>query len=98
MREKSIATVRVVGKGFSKARAIASALNNVKSSVIKTNSHILLRIEPQNVQVVHAYLKVRKESFLFFFLQREKKIFIVELDVTVQCLFIDPDKIDFIIQ
>ena len=34
---------------------------------MKASPHILLRIEPQDVQVVQAQEAVRKEAFLFFF-------------------------------
>lgn len=67
MKEQFTTTVRVAGKGESKSRAFADALNHVQAAVMKTSSHILLRIEPQDVTVVHAREAVRKEAFLFFF-------------------------------
>lgn len=69
MKEQFTTTVRVAGKGESKSRAFADALNHVQAAVMKTSSHILLRIEPQDVTVVHAREAVRKEAFLFFFLR-----------------------------
>ena len=50
MKEQFTTTVRVTGKGESKTRAFADALNHVQAAVMKTSSHILLRIEPQNIE------------------------------------------------
>ena len=98
MKEQFTTTVRVKGKGDAKARAFADALNHVQAAVMKTSPHILLRIEPQDVQVVHAREAVRKEAFLFFFLRRERRTYSVELDVTVNVTAIDLDKVDFVTQ
>ena len=73
MKEQFTTTVRVKGKGDAKARAFADALNHVQAAVMKASPHILLRIEPQDVQVVQAQEAVRKEAFLFFFLRRERR-------------------------
>ena len=54
MKEQFTTTVRVTGKGETKARAFADALNHVQAAVMKASPHILLRIEPQDVQVVQA--------------------------------------------
>ncbi|HBQ0592985.1 TPA: DUF4312 family protein [Klebsiella pneumoniae] len=92
MKEQFTTTVRVAGKGESKSRAFADALNHVQAAVMKSSSRILLRIEPQDVTVV------RKEAFLFFFLRRERRTYSVELDVTVNVTAIDLDKVDFVTQ
>ena len=75
MKEQFTTTVRVKGKGDAKARAFADALNQVQAAVMKASPHILLRIEPQDVQVVQAQEAVRKEAFLFFFLRRERRTY-----------------------
>ncbi len=98
MKEQFTTTVRVSGKGDAKARAFADALNHVQASVMKASPHILLRIEPQDVQVVQAQEAVRKEAFLFFFLRRERRTYSVELDVTVNVTAINLDKVDFVTQ
>ncbi len=98
MKEQFTTTVRVAGKGESKSRAFADALNHVQAAVMKSSSRILLRIEPQDVTVVHAREAVRKEAFLFFFLRRERGTYSVELDVTVNVTAIDLDKVDFVTQ
>lgn len=96
MKEQFTTTVRVTGKGESKTRAFADALNHVQAAVMKTSSHILLRIEPHDVAVIYAREAVRKEAFLFFFLRRERRAYSVELDVTVNVTAIDIDKVDFV--
>ncbi|MGR7122128.1 DUF4312 family protein [Klebsiella aerogenes] len=97
MKELFTTTVRVKGKGEAKARAFADALNQVQGTVMKSSPHILLRIEPQDVSVVHAQEAVRKEAFLFFFLRRERRMFSVELDVTVNVTALNLDKVDFVV-
>ncbi|MEH4564410.1 DUF4312 family protein [Klebsiella oxytoca] len=98
MKEQFTTTVSVTGKGESKTRAFADALNHVQAAVMKTSPHILLRIEPQDVAVVHAREAVRKEAFLFFFLRRERRTYSVELNVTVTVTAINLDKVDFVTQ
>jgi uncharacterized protein (TIGR03578 family) len=98
MKEQFTTTVRVKGKGESKARAFSDALNQVQAAVMKSSPHILLRIEPQDVQVVHAREAVRKEAFLFFFLRRDRRSYSVELDVTVNVTAINLDRVDFVTQ
>ena len=95
MKEQFTTTVRVKGKGDAKARAFADALNHVQAAVMKASPHILLRIEPQDVQAQEA---VRKEAFLFFFLRRERRTYSVELDVTVNVTAINLDQVDFVTQ
>ncbi|PWD62377.1 DUF4312 family protein [Pectobacterium parmentieri] len=96
MKEQFTTTVRVKGKGDEKTRAFADALNHVQTAVMKALPHILLRIEPQEVQVVHAHETARKEAFLFLFLRRERRTYSVELDVTVNVTAINLDKVDFV--
>ncbi|ALB68217.1 DUF4312 family protein [Cronobacter dublinensis] len=98
MKEQFTTTVTVQGKGEARARAFADALNQVQAAVMKASPHILLRIEPQEVQVVHARETVRKEAFLFFFLRRERRTFSVALEVTVNVTAINLDKVDFVTQ
>lgn len=96
MKDQFTTTVSVSGKGDSKVKAFADALNQVQSRVMQSTPHILLRIEPQDVKVVHARVTVRKEAFLFFFLRRERHAFSVELEVTVNVTAINLDKVDFV--
>ena len=98
MQAQRTATLRVTGKGGTKARALADALNHVQAAMMKASPHILLRIEPQDVQVVQARETVRKEAFLFLFLRRERRTFSVELDVTVNVTAINLEKVDFVTQ
>ncbi|NDJ59109.1 DUF4312 family protein [Enterobacteriaceae bacterium 4M9] len=98
MKEQFTSTVRVSGKGDTKAKAFADALNHVQGTVMKSTPQILLRIEPQDISVVQARVAVRKEAFLFFFLRRERQSFSVELDVTVQVTSVNLDKVDFVAQ
>lgn len=98
MKEQFITTVRVKGKGETKARAFSDALNHVQAAVMNASPHILLRIEPQEVEVVHAHEATRKEGFLFFFLRRERRTYSVELDVTVNVTAINLDKVAFVTQ
>ena len=98
MKEHFSDTVKVSGRGDTKAKAFADALSHVQGAVMKASPHILLRIEPQDVAVVHAHVAVRKEAFLFFFLRRERRAYRVELDVTVQVTAINLDSVDFVAQ
>ncbi len=98
MKEHFSDTVKVSGRGDTKAKAFADALNHVQGTVLKSSPYIFLRIEPQDVRVVQARVQVRKEAFLFFFLRRERRLFSVELEVTVNVTAINLDKVDFVTQ
>jgi len=98
MKEQFTTTVKVSGKGDSKARAFADALSRVQNTLLKSTNKVLLRIEPQDVKVVQAQESVRMDKFLFFFLARERRSYSIELDVTVIVSVIDVDKVDFITQ
>lgn len=96
MKQHFTTTVRVTGKGDAKAKAFADALSKVQGAVMKSSPQILLRIEPEDVEVIQAQVAVRQEAFLFFFLRRERRTFSVELDVTVKVTAINLDKVDFV--
>lgn len=96
MKTQYTTTVSVQGKGATKAAAFSDALSHVQSEVMKGNAHILLRIEPQDVEVVQALVAERKEAFLFFFLRRTRSTFSVTLNVTVNVTSIDVNKVAFI--
>ncbi|MFA3781008.1 DUF4312 family protein [Yersinia sp. 1652 StPb PI] len=96
MKEQYTTQVQVKGKGDTKEKAFANALGNVQSTVLKSTQNILLRIEPQDVKVLNAELSVKNEKFLFFFLPRERKTYSVELDITVNVIIINTDKVVFI--
>ncbi len=67
MKEHLKTSVRVSGKGDTKQKAIADALNAVQRTVLKGSSNIILRIEPQDVEIVSASVKASTEKFLFVF-------------------------------
>lgn len=95
MKQQFTATVRVSGKGDTKSKAFADALSHVQGEVLKTSPHILLRIEPQDVQVIEAEVATRKEAFLFFFLKRNRSAYRVILDVTVNVTAINLESVTF---
>ncbi|HEY0211707.1 DUF4312 family protein [Acerihabitans sp.] len=95
MKEQSVLTVQVAGKGETKAAAFAAALSQVQPAVMKSTGCVLLRIEPQEVNVIQAEEKRITEKFLFFFLPREKKSYSVVLDITVGIIMIDTEKVPF---
>ncbi|MTH47889.1 DUF4312 family protein [Intestinirhabdus alba] len=98
MKTQLTTTVRVRGKGEAKAQAFADALSRVQAAVMTGSPHVLLRIEPQDVRVVQAREAVREEAFLLLFLRRERRIYSVELDVTVSVTAINPDEVAFVVQ
>lgn len=95
MKEQLTTNVTVVGKGETRQQAFAAALSQVQPTLLKHNNKVLLRIEPQDVQVIEAQEKIRIEKFLFFFLPRKRRQYYVKLDVTVILTYIDTDQVDF---
>ncbi|MCC3702467.1 DUF4312 family protein [Rouxiella badensis] len=95
MKQHLTSTVRVEGKGETKAAAFSSALSQVQKTVLKSTDNILLRIEPQDVKVITAEEKITHEKFLFFFLPRERKSYYVALDITVNMTVINTEQVIF---
>lgn len=95
MKEQYTTTIKVDGKGDSKAKAFAAALANVQGVILKSTSNVLLRVEPQDVKILKAEKRVAKENFLFFFLSREKKSYAVSLEITVNVTIINTEKVIF---
>ncbi|XKM14347.1 DUF4312 family protein [Orbaceae bacterium ac157xtp] len=95
MKKNQQITVQVTGKGDSKQKAFAIALQQVQKQVLKNANTILLRIEPLNVEVVNATEQFTTERFLFLFLPRKRAFYEVTLDVTVELSFVDLDSVKF---
>lgn len=95
MKQQYDTQVTVQGKGDSKAKAFADALSKVQQQVLRTSQKILLRIEPLDVRVLRAQENVRTETFLFFFLARERRNYSVELEITVSVTVIDTEQVVF---
>ncbi|MFK8257837.1 DUF4312 family protein [Erwinia sp. AnSW2-5] len=95
MKEQFTTTVNVSGKGDSKGKAFADALSRVQNTILKSTSKILLRIEPVDVKVLRAGVRVKTEKFLFFFLARERRLYSVDLAITVNVVVVDTDNVDF---
>ncbi|GAB2932462.1 DUF4312 family protein [Hafnia psychrotolerans] len=96
MKQQLTTTVRVEGKGENKSAAFSAALSQVQRNVLKSTQNILLRIEPQDVNVITAEETIKREKFLFFFLSRERKSYYVALDITVNLTVINTDKVVFV--
>ncbi|MCW7761624.1 DUF4312 family protein [Photorhabdus luminescens] len=88
-------SVRVNGQGDTKQQAIADALNSVQRKVLKETNNIILRIEPQNVEIVSAAIKVINEKFLFFFFPRKREFYSVILDVALDVTLLNIQEIHF---
>ncbi|UTH74707.1 DUF4312 family protein [Chromobacterium sp. IIBBL 290-4] len=95
MKQTFLATVQVSGQGDSKAQAFADALSKVQRAVLGQSDKVLLRIEPHEVQVIHAEQATTTERFLFLFLPRERTRYSVALEVTAQVSAIDADSVAF---
>ncbi|KEY59927.1 DUF4312 family protein [Serratia sp. DD3] len=96
MKELYTTSVKVEGKGDTKAKAFASALANVQGAILKSTNNILLRIEPQDVSILKAEEKTTREKFLFFFLPRERKSYSVSLEITVTVTIINTEQVVFV--
>ncbi|MDZ7277170.1 DUF4312 family protein [Pantoea eucrina] len=95
MKQHYETQVSVAGSGDTKAKAFADALSQVQQQVLRSSQQILLRIEPQDVRIVRAHEAVRTERFLFFFLPRVKRLYRVELAITVSVTAIDTEQVTF---
>ncbi|MGY3904070.1 DUF4312 family protein [Aeromonas lusitana] len=95
MKEHFTTQVIVNGKGATRQQAFAAALSQVQPTLLKGSQHVMLRLEPVDVQVIKAEESVRVEKFLFFFLPRQRREFRVQLEIAVKVTSLDVDKVDF---
>jgi uncharacterized protein (TIGR03578 family) len=96
MKEQTTTTVQVRGRGETKQKAFAAALNGVQKAVLNQNANnILLRIQPLDVAVVKAIKTVRREKFFFFFFPRDRVTYDITLDVEIDVTTIDVETIEF---
>ncbi|MCG3865725.1 MULTISPECIES: DUF4312 family protein [unclassified Photobacterium] len=95
MKKSITTTVEVSGKGNTKQSAFSSALNNVQKTILKETNNVILRIEPVDVEIISAEHKQTTEKFMFFFLPREKSIYSITINVTVNITLIETDEINF---
>ncbi|WP_114192536.1 DUF4312 family protein [Edaphovirga cremea] len=98
MKQQYTTAVQVNGKGDTKAKAFAAALSQVQHSILKSTDNILLRIEPQDVNILKAHEKITREKFLFFFFPRERKTYSVTLEISVNVTVINTESVVFITQ
>ncbi|GBU09094.1 hypothetical protein AwWohl_02320 [Gammaproteobacteria bacterium] len=95
MKKQYQTSVRVSGQGKSAQQAFADGINCVQAAILKGNQNIILRIEPEDVQVVSANVQRRVEKFLFIFLPRKIAHYSVVLDVSVMVTILEIDKVIF---
>ncbi|WP_323878180.1 DUF4312 family protein [Aeromonas hydrophila] len=95
MKEDFTTQVMVSGKGSTRQQAFAAALSQVQPTLLKDNPRVMLRIEPLEVQVLKAEESVRVEKFLFFFLPRQRREYLVQLAITVKVTSLDAEQVAF---
>ncbi|PKF49783.1 DUF4312 family protein [Enterovibrio nigricans] len=95
MKQQLTTEVIVSGKGETRQQAFAAAFSQIQPTLLKENQKILLRIEPEDVNVLEAEEKVTRDKFLFFFFPKERRQYRVKLEVTVNLTYIDVEQVDF---
>lgn len=90
MNKKFEEHIYVNGMGSSKRIAVSHALAKIQSEVLKKyKDHLIIRIEPLDVEISKIEEEKYTEKFLFLFLKREKVNIKVELDVTVSLFLME---------
>lgn len=96
MKQQTITTVQVNGRGDTKQKAFAAALSNVQRTVLGQNeNNIILSIKPLDVTVVKAVKTVRREKFFFFFFPRDRVVYDITLDIQIDVTTLDVQEIEF---
>lgn len=88
--------IQVEGTGKEKNLAFANALNQIHNRVLKEKDDVIVRIEPQDIQIVRAEQEIFMERFFFFFFPRKRADYRVLLDVEVEITLIEMDAITFV--
>ncbi|MBM7599026.1 uncharacterized protein (TIGR03578 family) [Virgibacillus halotolerans] len=90
MNKKITDYIYVHGKGSSKKKAVSQALAKIQSEVMrKYHDHMIIRVEPLDVEISNSEEEKYIEKFLFFFFKREKINVSVELKITVSLFLLE---------
>jgi uncharacterized protein (TIGR03578 family) len=88
-------TLTVVGRAEKKENAFAKAFAQIQAEVKKRVSGLVIRIEPQDVEVESAVATRYTERFLGLLFPRERTRYEITVRVTVLVTTIDIDAIQF---
>ncbi|WEG11215.1 DUF4312 family protein [Pullulanibacillus sp. KACC 23026] len=95
MKREMEKTVTVKGSAETKEKALAVAMSHIKKEVEKETQGMLFRIEPLDMDVIHAKEVSYKERFLGILFPRIRTHYELTLQVKVRLNLIELDKISF---
>ena len=95
MMQTKMDRIQVAGSGAEKDIAMANAMASIQKKTMQKYGKIMMRIEPIDVKILRAEAFRYTEKFLYFFLARERVKYEVELEITVEVSFLDPEDIQF---
>lgn len=77
-------SIEVLGNGPTSDQAISNAISSIKKTVFNELEELIVRIEPNEIEVVEAVITERKERFMFILFPRVKRVFSIKLRVEVE--------------
>lgn len=95
MKQHMTTMVSVSGVGNTKDQAFGNALGQIQKTLMKSNDEMMIRIEPLDVEVIEAVEETYTERFLIFFFPRKRSKFKVVLNVTVEMVVLEINKVPF---
>ncbi|WP_026974162.1 DUF4312 family protein [Alicyclobacillus contaminans] len=88
-------TLTLTGRGETREAAIGKLLSQVQGAVRKSVKGLPIRIEPKGIEIVSADVTRYTERFLGLLFPRERSLYTLKANVTVQVTILDPDEIEF---
>lgn len=88
-------TLLLEGQGETEREALQHILGQVKTRLEVQGGEILLRIEPRDMKIVDASIRIYTEKFMGILFPRERKLYTIRAQVTVSVCSVLPGSIPY---
>lgn len=95
MIENKELMVTVSGKGNTKEEAVSRALSTIQKKLFADLDQLIIKAEPEKIEVVEAIVEEYTERFMFFFLPRKRIRCAVKLNVHVILKTLDVNQMNW---
>lgn len=83
------------GQGGTEREALQHIFHQIKPHLEEKGGEILLRIEPRNMEITDASVRVYTEKFMGILFPRERKVYMIRAEVTVSVCSVLPGSISY---
>ncbi|WP_134684062.1 DUF4312 family protein [Brevibacillus migulae] len=95
MYKEQVVTLTLSGAAETKEGAFNKIFGQIKTAISKQVSEVIVRIEPQEVEVLSAKEAIHTEKFLGFLFPRQRTTYEITAKISVRLGIIEVSKIEF---